>query len=113
MLTEQSDLTIGMSIARIAIMSVTISAVWFCAAQYVRYKNTLDDYGYKSMLAKSMIGFLDQFQKPEEREYYLQTVLREIHQDPLRKKHDVDTPTSKFWGMFRKEKGEKENQPKT
>ena len=51
--------------ARIAIMSVMISAAWFCAAQYVRYRNTLDDYGYKSILAKSMVAFLDQFKAAE------------------------------------------------
>ncbi len=98
---DNQAIGLGLTMSRIAIMSVTFSGVWFCATQYVRHKNTLDDYGYKSVLAKSMIAFLDQFQQTEEREYYLQTILREIHQDPLRKKHDVDTPASKILGMLR------------
>ena len=106
---DNQPIGLGLAISRIAIMSVTFSGVWFCATQYVRHKNTLDDYGYKSVLAKSMIAFLDQFQQPEEREYYLQTVLREIHQDPLRRKHDVDTPASKIFGILESKKTD--NQP--
>ena len=95
-------------LSRIAIMSLVFSAAWFCAGQYVKYKNTLEDYGYKTVLAKSMVAFLDQL-SGKDRERYLKMVLFEIHQDPLRKKHDVDTPASKFLRMFENE--DKDNRP--
>ena len=85
-LGQVSSIVIAMS--RIAVMSVTLSAAWFCAAQYTKYKNTMEDYGYKAVLAKSMTGFLDQLDG-QERERYLEMVLLEIHKDPLRKRHDV------------------------
>lgn len=110
-IANTESLTVGMAMARIAVMSAMISAAWFCASQFVRYKNTLDDYGYKSILAKSMIAFLDQFKQPEERGHYLQTVLREIHQDPLRKKHEVDTPTARVFGLFGNKTNREGNRP--
>ena len=79
------------AIQKITMMSVAIYAAWFCASQYTKYKNTLEDYGYKSVLAKSLIAFLDTL-KGEERENYLNKVLNEIHKDPLRKRHDMDQP---------------------
>ncbi len=97
LLLGSQDTTIGATILQITILPFTFMIAYFCAMQYIRYKNILDDYGYKSVLARSIIAFLDQFQKPEEREYYLQTVLKEIHQDPLRKKHDINIPISKFF----------------
>jgi len=103
----QGQTTIGAVVARIAMMSVAISAAWFCASQYVRYRNTLDDYGYKSVLARSIIAFLDQFKEnPKERENYLSMVLGEIHRDPLRKNHDVDSPTTRLFRWFGKSKNE-------
>lgn len=100
MLVGQTNLTAGMAIARFTVISVVFYAVWFCAAQYTRHKNTLDDYGYKSVLAKSMVAFLDELKEPKEREEYLSMVLMQIGKDPLRKRHDVDTPTSGLFGMF-------------
>lgn len=87
--SSSDDASITMIISRITLMLTSLSGAWFCAAQYVKDKNILEDYGYKSVLAKSMVGFLDQF-KNEERELYLKTVLHEIHRDPLRKRHDLD-----------------------
>ena len=79
-------------ISRIAVMSAAFSGAWFCAAQYVQYKNTMEDYGYKAVLAKSMVAFLDKL-TGEGKERYLEMVLVEIHKDPLRKRHDVDDGT--------------------
>lgn len=104
----------GAVMSRIVIMSVMFSGAWFCASQYIRHRNTVDDYGYKSILAKSMVAFLDQFKDPEERARYLQTVLQEIHQDPLRKKHDVDIPASRLFeklGIGDKEMGKRYRGP--
>lgn len=75
------------TLSRITIMSVAISAAWFCASQYVKSKNIMEDYGYKAVLTKSMVAFLDQLEGTE-REKYLAMVLLEIHKDPLRKRHD-------------------------
>jgi len=94
-LLSQEEIGWGAYIARILIMPTAIGAAWFCAARYVRYNNITEDYGYKSVLAKSMVAFLDQFQG-EERELYLKTVLKQLLQDPLRKQHDMEHPASRF-----------------
>ena len=94
---------LGLVLGRIAIMSAAISGAWFCATQYVKYKNILEDYGYKSVLAKSIVAFLDLL-TGEERERYLEIVLTEIHKDPLRKRHDYDSPTQGFMASFRRGK---------
>ena len=111
LVTSAEAIGFGLVLSRVAILSLSLSAAWFCAAQYVKHKNTLEDYGYKAVLSKSMVAFLDQL-KGEERERYLEMVLLQIHQDPLRKKHDVDTPISKIFGMFRREKKNKQLDPK-
>lgn len=109
MVIGHENITLGAAVARIAIISVAISAAWFCAFQYVRHRNTLEDYGYKSVLARSIIAFLDQFEDPAEREHYLKTVLKEIHQDPLRKRHDVDVPAWSISSWFKKRKSRQGN----
>lgn len=101
------DISSTMIISRITLMLTSLSGAWFCAAQYVKNKNILEDYGYKSVLAKSMVGFLSQFEnEKEERELYLKTVLREIHQDPLRKRHDLDDiPAQSVARKLKKDRG--------
>ena len=96
-------LEVGDYIARILIMPPAIWAAWFCATRYVRYNNITEDYGYKSVLAKSMVAFLDQFQG-EERTLYLKTVLRQLLQDPLRKQHDMEHPASSILQRFKRSK---------
>ena len=95
-------------VSRFATLPILFASAWFCASQYIRYRNTRDDYGYKSVLSKSMVAFLDQFTDKREREYYLATILSQIHQDPLRKKHDVDTPITKALEMFRRKESDKD-----
>jgi len=109
LLPNSDNATLAFVTSKIAIVSVLVYAAWFCATQYVRSKNILEDYGYKSVLAQSVVAFLDQFNEPGERERYLIAVLAQIHQDPLRKKHDAVTPLSKIWDMLsKKEKGAEE-----
>ena len=73
-------------IGRIVIITILISAATFCARQYVKQKNLIEDYAYKLTLAKSIIAFKDEIQKvdPNLVSDYLTSVLKEIHQDPLR-----------------------------
>lgn len=83
------DIGLGMAVSRIAIMLTPLSGAWFCAAQYAKYRNICEDYGYKAVLSKSMVGFMGTFSEDEDvKRDYLKTVLKEIHQHPLRKRYD-------------------------
>ena len=75
-------------IGRLSMIPFTIYAAIFCSQQYVKQKNLVEDYAYKSVLAKSIIAFSEELRKNDQEKYteYLSTVLREIHQDPLRKR---------------------------
>lgn len=75
-------------IGRLSMMPFTVYAAIFCSQQYVKQKNLVEDYAYKSVLSKSIIAFSEELRKndPEKYTEYLSTVLREIHQDPLRKR---------------------------
>ena len=80
-------------IYRFAVVSAVFSGAYFCAAQYRKHKNVQEDYGYKAVLAKSLVGFLEKL--PEDaKEVYLARVLSEIHKDPMRKMHEVDDTAS-------------------
>jgi len=75
-------------IGRISLIPLMIAGAWFCTGQYVKQKNLIEDYAYKSVLAKSIVGFSEQLSsghKGEEYSHYIQTVLGEIHNDPLLK----------------------------
>lgn len=96
-LLSEKGIKLGDHIAKFTIMLPAAGVAWFCAARYARYSNITEDYGYKSVLAKSMIAFLDQFQgQSRERELYLNTVLHQLFQDPLRKRHDMEHPATSF-----------------
>lgn len=75
-------------IGRLSMIPFTIYAAIFCSQQYVKQKNLVEDYAYKSVLSKSIIAFSEELRKndPEKYTEYLSTVLREIHHDPLRKR---------------------------
>ncbi|RBN51402.1 coiled-coil domain-containing protein [Flavobacterium psychrolimnae] len=78
-------------IGRIALIPLPIIAAVFCANQYVKQKNLIEDYAYKMVLAKSIVGFSEQLKKDpsdDKGEYihYMKVALEEIHKDPLRKR---------------------------
>ena len=75
-------------IGRLSMIPLTITACVFCANQYIKQKNIIEDYAYKTALSKSIIAFSEELRKKEGKEYseYISTVLKEIHQDPLRKR---------------------------
>lgn len=106
-LFSRADIELGAYFARIAIMPPAIGAAWFCATRYVRYSNITEDYGYKSILAKSMVAFLDQFDG-KERTLYLKTALTQLFQDPLRKRHDMEYPAAGF--LRRNKRTEKDDE---
>lgn len=75
-------------IGRLSMVPFTILAAIFCANQYVKQKNLAEDYAYKAVLTKSIVAFSEELREKDEKGYseYISTVLKEIHQDPLRKR---------------------------
>lgn len=88
--SDETD-KIHLIIGRIALIPLPIVAAVFCANQYVKQKNIIEDYAYKMVLAKSIVGFSEQLKKdPSEDKgeyiHYIKVALEEIHKDPLRKR---------------------------
>lgn len=75
-------------VGRLSIIPLTVTAAVFCANQYTKQKNLMEDYAYKTTIAKSIIAFSEELRdkNPEKYTEYISTVLKEIHQDPLRKR---------------------------
>ncbi len=75
-------------IGRLCMIPLTVAAAVFCANQYTKQKNIIEDYAYKMTVAKSIITFSEELRDKDHERYaeYISTVLREIHQDPLRKR---------------------------
>ncbi len=85
-------------VGRLSIVPFTIAGAIFCANQYTKQKNIIEDYAYKTTIAKSIIAFSEELRdkNPERYAEYLSTILKEIHQDPLRKRgKDKETITFK------------------
>lgn len=83
-------------IGRLSMIPFTIAGAIFCANQYTKQKNIIEDYAYKTVLAKSIIAFSEELREksPERYTEYLSTMLKEIHQDPLRKRGKDKEPLS-------------------
>jgi hypothetical protein len=78
-------------LARISLIPLPIITAIFCAKQYTKQKNIIEDYAYKMVLAKAIVGFSEHLKKngsDDNSEYvhYIKTSLEEIHKDPLRKR---------------------------
>ena len=75
-------------IGRLSMVPFTIAGAIFCANQYTKQKNLIEDYAYKSTIAKSIIAFSEELRTKDPERYaeYISTILKEIHQDPLRKR---------------------------
>jgi hypothetical protein len=83
-------------LGRIALIPLPVIATVFCAKQYVKQKNIIEDYAYKMVLSKSMVGFSEQLKKdPSEDKgeyiHYMKVALEEIHKDPLRNRNERTT----------------------
>lgn len=75
-------------IGRLSMVPFTVIGAIFCANQYTKQKNIIEDYAYKTTIAKSIIAFSEELKakSPEKYAEYISTILKEIHQDPLRKR---------------------------
>lgn len=75
-------------IGRLSMIPFTVTGSIFCANQYTKQKNLIEDYAYKTTIAKSMVAFSEELRgkDPERYAEYISTILKEIHQDPLRKR---------------------------
>lgn len=75
-------------IGRLSMIPFTITGAVFCANQYTKQKNIIEDYAYKTTIAKSIIAFSEELRTKDPEQYaeYISTILKEIHQDPLRKR---------------------------
>jgi hypothetical protein len=81
----------GMILGRISLIPLPIISAIFCAKQYTKQKNLIEDYAYKMVIAKAIVGFSEQLKKNgsgdnSEYVHYIKTSLEEIHKDPLRKR---------------------------
>ena len=87
--TSEPGLELATVISRISLLPILIGGAWFSAGQYVKQKNIAEDYAYKSVLAKSIVGFSDQLSSDSDKgtdySHYMKSVLLQIHNDPLRK----------------------------
>jgi hypothetical protein len=88
-LTLDNEISTGLIIGRILLLPILIGGSTFCASQYIKQKNIAEDYAYKTVLAKSLIGFSEQLSSSEVKgnEYvlYIQSVLSQLLVDPQRK----------------------------
>lgn len=81
----------GLILGRLSLIPLPIIGAIFCARQYSKQKNIIEDYAYKMVLAKAIVGFSEHLKKngsEDNSEYvhYIKTSLEEIHKDPLRKR---------------------------
>lgn len=92
-------------IARIVFVAIAIGGASFSAKQYLRQKNLADNYGYKLVLAKSIVAFAQEIKKhdPKKAAEYMNDVLSEINKSPIpTSKEKTNGITQKNIGLFEK-----------
>ncbi|MFJ1492482.1 hypothetical protein [Capnocytophaga canis] len=83
-----------MILGRILLLPIPIIGAVFCANQYTKQKNIIEDYAYKQTIAKAIVGFSEELNKNgkdgDNSEYvnYIKQALTEIHKDPLRSRKE-------------------------
>lgn len=95
---------IGLLIGRISLLPLPIIGAIFCANQYTKQKNIIEDYAYKMVISKAIVGFSEQLKKNgsetnEEYIHYIKKALEEIHKDPLRKRENTKESKNKNLGL--------------
>ena len=85
-INEAGNMSLHIFISRISMIPLTLAGAMFCARQYVKQKNLIEDYAYKTVLAKSSVAFSEELRQGDDKNYseYISVMLKEIHQDPLR-----------------------------
>ncbi len=84
-------------LGRVVGVAISIAGAAFCAKQYVRQKNIIEDYAYKAALSKSIVAFTEEIGRTAQEgdgkqiSTYLTKVLDEIHKDPLRPRRDSES----------------------
>ncbi len=90
--------SISLLLGRLSLVPVLLVAAVFSASQYVKNRNIIEDYAYKSVLAKSLVGFSEQLSdassKGEIHSHFVKSLLAQIHNDPL---HKQSTKTQKHF----------------
>ncbi|REC56266.1 hypothetical protein DRF62_04160 [Chryseobacterium piscium] len=86
-------------IGRILMIPILSIGLYFCISQYNKQKTLIEDYAYKTVIAKAIVGFSEQIKKNQNEntdEYvtYMKIALAEIHQDPLRRRSKNDAAKS-------------------
>lgn len=88
-LYNAESLSIEIILSRFLLMPLAVGGAWFCSSHYVKQKNIAEDYAYKTVLAKSIVGFSEQLSKNsnqgDEYKKYIEKMLDEIHRDPIRR----------------------------
>ncbi len=80
---ESTITNVGLIIGRISLLPLPIIGAIFCANQYTKQKNIIEDYAYKMVLSKSIVGVSEPIKKNgsennEEYIHYIKTALKEI-----------------------------------
>lgn len=81
-------------VGRIILLPILITGAVFSAKQYTKQKNIIEDYAYKMVLTQSIVGFSEQLLKIKDTnegyQAYIEKVLEELLQDPLRERKIKD-----------------------
>ncbi|WP_426785290.1 hypothetical protein ACP3TB_17220 [Rahnella variigena] len=72
-------------ISRLVVAPLFLVGAWFCASQYVKQKNIIEDYAYKKVLSLSLLSIKSEIEKTGEQNTteFIRAVQNEILRSPL------------------------------
>jgi hypothetical protein len=72
-------------ISRLVVSPLFLVGAWFCATQYVKRKNIIEDYGYKKVLSLSLLSFKAEIEKTgvQNTTEFIRAVQNELIKSPL------------------------------
>jgi len=93
-------------ISRILVAPLFLVGAWFCASQYIKQKNIIEDYAYKKVLSLSLMSIKSEIEKTGEKNTsaFIKAVQKEILRSPL------DSLDRKHFGKEMKLLGEVQSQ---
>lgn len=96
--TLDAGTAIELVVGRVSLIPILLGGAWFAASQYIKQRNIAEEYAYKSVLVRSMVGFSEQISgsagKGDDHSHYVRDVLSEIHMNPMRKPVKTDNKNS-------------------